>query len=44
MTEKLNEGDTFPTMRLTLTDGRQVTLPDDLDKDFTVVLFFRGQW
>ncbi len=43
-TPKLDAGDHFPTMMISLLDGGSVTLPDDLDADFTVFLGYRGKW
>ena len=44
MPEKLQGGDTLPSVTLRLTGGGQVTLPDDLETDYGVVLFYRGHW
>ncbi len=44
MAEKLNAGDQFPSMTLTLTSGESLHLPGDLESDYTVVLFYRGHW
>ena len=44
MAHKLDAGDQFPAMTLTLTDGGTVNLPDDLPADYNVVLFYRGHW
>ncbi|HET7544528.1 MAG TPA: redoxin domain-containing protein [Polyangiaceae bacterium] len=37
-------GDTFPKLRLSSSDGRELTLPRDLDRPFSVVLINRGAW
>ena len=42
--EKLRIGDTFPSVTLNLVGGSSVTLPDELESDFAVVLFYRGHW
>ena len=44
MPDKLDAGDKFPAMTLNLVGGGTVTLPDDLDAKFSVVLFYRGHW
>ena len=44
MARKLDAGDRFPDMTLTLTGGGAVSLPDDLASDYGVILFYRGHW
>ena len=44
MTEKLDMGAAFPSMTLDLCGGGQFAVPGDLSSDYTVVLFYRGQW
>ena len=44
MAQKLDAGDRFPGMTLTLTGGGTVSLPDDLSSDYNVILFYRGHW
>ena len=45
MNNKLDTGDSFPAMSLTLTDGQQVSLPAALEPgSYQVVLFFRGKF
>lgn len=44
MAEKLGIGAQFPKITLQLTDGGTMTLPDDIDSTYTVVLFYRGHW
>ena len=44
MSDKLDAGDAFPTTTLRLVDGGSVRLPEDLDSDYAVVLFYRGHW
>ena len=36
--------DPFPTVTGTTTDGNTVTLPDDADGSWSVLLFYRGHW
>ncbi len=40
----LDEGDPFPRLELTLTDGKRLTLPGDLSRPYNVVLVNRGAW
>jgi len=44
MSEKLDIGDVFPTLALQLVDGQSLTIPDDLDAKYQVILFYRGHW
>ncbi len=44
MAEKLNLGDTFPSLTLDTVGGGRLTLPDDISTDFAIVLFYRGHW
>jgi peroxiredoxin len=40
----LDTGDRFPALELTLTDGRQLSLPAGFDRPYNVVLINRGAW
>jgi hypothetical protein len=42
--EPLDEGDEFPRMRLALVGGKSMTLPDDLEGYWGVILVYRGYW
>jgi len=44
MYEKLAIGDSFPSLRLTLVDGRTLKVPADLSSKYKVILFYRGHW
>ena len=44
MSEKLVQGDRFPTVDLSLTDGSTLTLPDQAPGRYFALLFFRGAW
>jgi hypothetical protein len=44
MSEKLGIADAFPSLGLTLVDGRELTIPDDLSTKYKVILFYRGHW
>ena len=40
----LQNGQPFPTITAFRLDGGEMTLPDDLDPGWSVVLFYRGLW
>ncbi len=44
MSEKLIQGDPFPTIELNLTDGSTVALPDDIEDRYLALMFYRGEW
>lgn len=44
MTDKLDRGDTFPHLTLTLVGDATLSLPDDLAAAYNVILFYRGHW
>ena len=44
MANKLDAGARFPSMELALVGGGTLTLPDDIDAPYQVVLFYRGHW
>ncbi len=44
MAEQLNTGDTFPILNLQLVGGVTMTVPDDFDSKYGVILFYRGHW
>ena len=44
MGEKLNTGDTFPSLALQLVSGGTMMLPNDLNSNYRVILFYRGHW
>lgn len=44
MAEKLNLLDTFPPMTLSLAGGATLALPDAIETDYAIVLFYRGHW
>jgi len=43
MAEKLNLGDTFPSLTLKLVGGGTATVPDAA-ANYNVILFYRGHW
>jgi len=44
MAEKLTGGDPFPPLALKIAGGGTITVPDDFDTSFTLLLFYRGYW
>ncbi|MFQ5353134.1 MAG: hypothetical protein ACE5D3_08680 [Candidatus Binatia bacterium] len=42
--EKLDAGAQFPTLELKLLEGGSLVVPDDLETDYAVLLFYRGHW
>ena len=44
MTDKLASGDTFPQLTLNIEDGSTLSLPEDLQATYNIVLFYRGHW
>ncbi len=44
MAEKLDLLDTFPELTLSLVGGGTLTLPDQIDTPYAIVLFYRGHW
>jgi peroxiredoxin len=44
MTEKLEMGDQFPSMSVSLVGGGEIDLPGAMGGNYNVVLFYRGHW
>ena len=44
MADKLNTDDAFPSVTLDLVGGGTVTVPDEIDSKYLMVLFYRGHW
>ncbi len=44
MTEKLIQGNRFPTIKLDLTDGSTIMLPEQIPGRYLALLFYRGEW
>lgn len=44
MADKLNLMDTFPSITLARVGGGTLTLPDEIDTPYGIVLFYRGHW
>jgi peroxiredoxin len=41
---RLNVGEVFPEFKVTNVDGRELSLPTDLEGDYAIVLFYRAWW
>ena len=44
MSGRLAAGQTFPATKITLSDGRAMSLPDDMGDGWKVIIFYRGGW
>ena len=44
MADKLNLGDSFPTVSLDLAGGGRFALPGGIETPYQIVLFYRGHW
>ena len=44
MAKQLNPGDRFPSYTVALTDGRKLNIPEDLQGEYAVIIFYRGIW
>jgi len=44
MNKKLNTGDQFPSITMRIGRDQTITIPEDLDSDYTMVLIYRGHW
>lgn len=44
MNQKLDPGNLFPDLSLSLVGGESMTLPGDLSNPMTLALFYRGHW
>ncbi len=40
----LDRGDEFPTVRAAAVGGKPMTLPDDVEGVWAVLIFYRGHW
>ena len=43
-TPKLDMGDRFPSLQISLLGGKSLSLPDDLNTEQTILLLYRGKW
>ena len=44
MADQVVTGSNFPELMLNIAGGDTVTLPNDIDTPYAVVLFYRGHW
>lgn len=44
MSEKLQQGDRLPQLKLKLVDGDKLDLPSGMSSRYLAFLFFRGTW
>ena len=44
MSNKLTTGDVFPSLTMSVVGGGTMTVPDDLEGKYKVILFYRGHW
>jgi len=44
MADKLNAGEVFPSLTVSLVDGGTLDIPGGIDAKYRVVLFYRGHW
>jgi len=44
MAKQLNTGDVFPEYVVDTVDGRTLHIPQDLSKEYSVLIFYRGGW
>jgi hypothetical protein len=44
MATKLDTGDQFPNMALSLLDGSSFSIPGDISSKYLLALFYRGHW
>lgn len=44
MAEKLNPGESFPSLSLKIAGAGEISLPDSIETPLAIVLFYRGHW
>lgn len=44
MAEQLVPGGSFPELTLNIAGGDTLSIPNDIDTPYAVVLFYRGHW
>lgn len=44
MSDKLQQGDRFPKLKLNLIDGGSLELPREMPDRYVALLFYRGKW
>ena len=44
MAWQLGPGDKFPNYTTPTVDGRRLNIPADIEREYAVILFYRGIW
>jgi hypothetical protein len=44
MPNQLDLLDTFPSITLSLTGGATLTIPEEIETPYAILLFYRGHW
>ncbi len=44
MARQLNVGDLFPEYSVQSVQGKLLHIPEDLSREYSVLLFYRGHW
>lgn len=44
MADKLIPGTKFPELTMNIAGGNTISLPDDLQSTYSIILFYRGHW
>ena len=44
MARPLETGDAFPEYVVNTVDGKTMTIPQDLDGEYSAIIFYRGSW
>jgi len=44
MADKLIPGAKFPELTLNIAGGDTISLPDDIQSTYSIILFYRGHW
>ncbi len=44
MSNRLNSGDVFPSITLSVTDGSALRIPEAMSGRYFAALFYRGHW
>ena len=44
MARQLGPGDKFPNYTVPTVDGRRLNIPSDIEREYAVILFYRGIW
>lgn len=44
MSSKLNQGEQFPEIQLSIAGAGKLTIPTDIQTPYAFLLFYRGHW